>query len=297
MGIGVSTSSASSKQDAISSLTQQYSGTCDISCDNDISNVDITIIRSKFGDITLSQTCSANGSCLMSNNTNAVSDVFFKAQNTSAANDPLIFSWADPSVQVDVAKTHDVQNIQQNINEAVNQSCKVTSTNQINNVNIFAEDSYGGNIDIAQQGEVGGQCQMENYMSAAAYATGTADNCSAAGKFGGKKCAAGKGNKTIIHFVIGAAVVFIFIVIAVLVLRMLSRRGETAVQTKPTRAKVAPTPPPATLGNQPEQTFEIKIVPVSKPSTPTAPRAATPTLGGPIEAPSSVPAVTVAKSS
>ena len=295
MGIGVSQSYAESTQNAVADLTQQYSGTCDISCNNDMSNVDITIIRSKFGDITLDQVCSANGSCLMSNNTNSVSDVLFKAGNSSTASDPLIFSWADPGIQTDISKSKNVQNIQQTITNAVDQSCKVTSTNQINNVNIFAEDSYGGNIQIAQSGEVGGQCQMENYMSAAAYATGTANNCSAAGKFSGKKCAAGKGGKSIITFAIGAVVILIIIVIAVLVLRSLSRRSTTTKTpvTKTAPLKTAPPTATAVPTASQEQAFEIKIVPVEPKLL------STPTAGSPprVVVSSGSPGVAVAKSS
>lgn len=215
MGLGYSKSSNVSEQSASANLTQQYSGTCQISCVNEIDNVNVDIINSTVeGDVSITQTCSANGQCLFNNNMDATSDIMFKAANSTNALDAG--SWLAGLFNADISENESIQNMQQTITQAIDQQCNVTSTNQMNNVDIFAANSYiGGNISIGQYGSANGNCQLNSTMSAADYATGTIDNCATSGKKIAKKCSMGKNmNLTqIIIYIIVAVVIFVVIII------------------------------------------------------------------------------------
>jgi hypothetical protein len=216
MGIGSSTSYNESVQNASADITQQYSGTCQVSCVNTIDNTNIDIINSTVGgDVSVTQTCSANGQCLFNNTMGATSDVMFKAANSSNALNAG--SWLSGLFNTDISKNESIQNIQENITQAIDQECKVTSTNQMNNVDIFAANSYiGGNIAIGQYGSANGNCQLDATMTASDYATGTIDNCSTSGKKVKKKCGAGKGGISItqiIIYVVVAVVLFVVIIV------------------------------------------------------------------------------------
>jgi hypothetical protein len=104
--------------------------------------------------------------------------------------------------------------MQQNINQTVDQTCDVQSTNDINNIQIFAANSdIQGNVAIGQSGNTVGNCAMNNVMNATEYATGFADNCAASGKKSKKSCA-GKFSGTP-YILIGVGIV-IAIIIAIL---------------------------------------------------------------------------------
>lgn len=234
MGTGWSQDSNTSSQSADATLTQQYSGTCDVSCENDINDVNIDLINTTVnGNVTISQVCAANGTCLFNNSMDATSDVMFKASNSANATDAG--SWFAGVFNADISDNSSVQSIQETIGQIINQSCKVTSTNQMNDVNIFAANSYiGGNIGIGQQGSANGNCQLNSTMTAAAYATGTIDNCATSGKKVMKKCGAGKGSKSIGYFAMyfGIAVaIFIFIMILMRVFRSYSSSSKGPISS------------------------------------------------------------------
>lgn len=216
MGIGSSRSYNESVQNASANITQQYSGTCQVSCVNTIDNTNIDIINSTIGgDVDITQTCSANGQCLFNNTMDATSDIMFKAANSSNAMNAG--SWLSGLFNTDISENESIQNIQENITQAIDQECKVTSTNQMNNVDIFAANSYiGGNIAIGQYGSANGNCQLDSTMTASDYATGTIDNCATSGKKVKKKCGAGKGGigiTQIIIYLIVAVIVFVVIIV------------------------------------------------------------------------------------
>ena len=84
--MGVSSSKAISEQAADVFLTQQFSGTCNVTCQNAMKNVSVVAIDSTIGgSIELDQSCSTNASCLIGSSMDATSDVLFKATNSSNA--------------------------------------------------------------------------------------------------------------------------------------------------------------------------------------------------------------------
>ena len=204
--------SSSSTQIANANITQQYSGTCKITCNNSINNADIQLVNSNAGDIRVSQTCKVNGQCLMNSSAGALADVVFKAVNSAASS-------FNPSGG---SSTNSYQEINENIQQYVNQKCEVSSSNSMNNISIFASGSYiPGGITIEQEGTAVGGCALSNVMSATAKATGISDNCAAAGKSAKKKGCSGKsgGIGTLILYGIVAAVLFVGVMMIVKYMR------------------------------------------------------------------------------
>lgn len=204
MGAGVS----SATQIANANITQQYSGTCKISCNNSINNASIQTINSHIdGDIRVTQTCAVNGQCVMNSTAGALADVAFKATNAV-----ISAPWFGTE------KSESYQDINENIQQYVNQKCEVSSSNEMNNISIFAANSYiGGGISIGQNATVGGDCSLSSLMSATAKATEIADNCSSAGKAAKKKACSGKGGGigSILLYGIIAVVLFVAVMMVV----------------------------------------------------------------------------------
>jgi len=180
MGAGISGSSASSDQSAQAFLSQQFSGSCDITCTNTMDNINIDIINSVVGgDVSLTQTCSVDASCMISGSSDATSDIMFKAANSSNAKNAS----APFSFNADFASSSSRQDIKQSILQSTTQTCKMASLNQMNDITILAANSViGGSIAIGQTGSVAGKCQLSNNLSAAATATALASNTATSGK-------------------------------------------------------------------------------------------------------------------
>jgi hypothetical protein len=182
-----SLASAYSSQEANAAITQQYAGTCSVDCSNSISGVQIDVIDSIVGGgINLTQACSVDANCLYQTNQSSLADVLFKAANSASAAGGLLPGLAG-------SETASYQNINENILQSVTQQCGLTSSNDITNVDVYAQSStIGGGINITQSGSATGSCTFDTIMNATELATATADNCSAAGKMAKKSCG-GKG--------------------------------------------------------------------------------------------------------
>ena len=175
--MGNSKSTARSEQEGKAYITQQFAGTCEIICDNQIGNLTIDIVNTYVaGDIAVTQTCSTNGACVIGSSSDAVSDIRFAANNSSNAEPAGILQYTE-------ATSEGRQNIKQSLRQTSNESCKVASYNQIDDVSIFAANStIGGSIRVDQTGKAVGQCQLDNSLSAAAFASGQIDNQAKSGK-------------------------------------------------------------------------------------------------------------------
>lgn len=175
--MGNSSSTSESIQTANEYLNQQFSGSCNVECQNIMSNVSIDLINTNLsGGINITQTCAADANCTIGSYTSAIADVMFKATNSSNASNPGWFKFEKSS-------SISQQSIVENINQSVNEECDISSLNVMNDVTVFAANSnISGGIAFQQQGSSTGTCALTNTMTAAAYASGIADNTSAAGK-------------------------------------------------------------------------------------------------------------------
>lgn len=222
--IDVSKASTSSEQEAELYITQQFSGNCDVTCQNIISGANIDLINTVVGgDVSITQSCSADGNCLVGNVSDAIADTVFKAHNSSNAHKAAgfgLFSWKD-------AEAKSSQKIRESITQTSNQECKISSLNQMNDVSIYAANSnIGGNVGIAQTGETTGGCVLQNNMSAAAYATGIADNVAKSGKDKKGKKLAGKSKifRTMMYIIIAIVVIVVVVIVAKVTTTELGKR-------------------------------------------------------------------------
>ena len=178
---GYSSSLAQSEQDAYQSITQQYMGTCDFSCTNNMSNVTIVSEDSTINGIDISQACNVDGNCLLSSTTDANASVFFSAQNSTSASDAG--GWLNP-LNVDISSSSSYQDMRQQISQAVQQKASFSTTNNMDNIVIYtARSTIGGTgIEISQDGSTSGSATLTNMMQGMANATGMTTNDAQSGK-------------------------------------------------------------------------------------------------------------------
>jgi len=220
----IDTASTTSRETSNSAITQQYAGTCNITCNNSISGINETYINSIVGDINLTQACSANGTCLMDNSMGAVTDITFAAQNSTAARAAL------GAFNINTSNAKAYQTINQIINQSVSQTCDVGTTNQMSDIDILAINSSLGDVTIGQSGSSVGNCSLNSAMNAQAIASGTMNNCTTAGK--GKQCSKGKGSVSIGQYIIYAVIIFAAILFISILVRVF--KGSSPTTTSPT---------------------------------------------------------------
>lgn len=232
--MGASASTTENTQIANSNLLQTYSGTCDITCSNEISNSSVVSINSRIGgDLGVSQTCAVNGQCSFDVTQSALSDTLFKT-NMSSVSSPTLgnFNWSS---------SRSYQDINQYINQITIQKCGIHSINTINNVDVYAVNSdITGNVGIGQAGQATGGCAMKTVMDATALASGTADVCSSAGKKGKKSCG-GKSGKSLGSILIyGGAALVIFVIIMIAYRYFAGKKLPPCTSTTPPGTKCKP---------------------------------------------------------
>lgn len=224
--MGGSISVSSSEQSASAVLSQQFSGSCDITCTNTASNVNIDIINSVIGgDVNLTQSCSVNANCMISGSSDATSDIMFKAANsTNAKNAANLFS--GDLFNFDGSISQSRQDIKQKILQSTTETCKLASLNQLNDITILAANSnIGGSINVGQTGSTAGQCNLKNNLSAASIATAMATNTATSGK---DKKGSKKGGSAVL---IGIFVVIGLIIVAYVVAKIYTNNRDTNIQT------------------------------------------------------------------
>lgn len=207
MGPSLSISNSSSSQTANSYISQQFSGTCDVSCQNVMEGVSVTLIGSNIGgNVGISQTCSTNAQCIIGSTLDSISDIQFTTANSSnAQNGNSIIPSAG---SFSYSNSDSRQAINQSINQSSNEQCNVSSTNTMNNISIFAQNSnVGGNISLDQSASTQGSCQLSNGMSAAAAASGISTNTAKSGK--------DKKSGVSIYAIIGGIVVLLIVIFGI----------------------------------------------------------------------------------
>lgn len=212
--MGGSSSSTYSESVANAEIAQNYSGSCNITCNNDISNVNIDIINSKVvGGINFTQECTVDAQCLFSSTMSATADLFQKASNSSNAKDADA-SWATPPNFTSASSVSRLE-INESIIQATNQQCDATSANDINNVNIIAQNSeLDGGINIGQVGNSKASCTMNAAFTALASGSQTSTDVAESGK---DKKGEKKGDKGSFMSVITTLVIVLGVFITVIV--------------------------------------------------------------------------------
>lgn len=259
MGVGWSDAISKSTQVANANISNQYAGSCDITCNNTMDNVSIALINSQVGgDVDVTQSCSVNGQCMFDTTQNATTDVIFKAANSANA------ASAIGTLSRDYSYNKSYQEINQNVQNSISQECNLQSSNDMDNVTIFAANSQiGGSVVVDQSGNVTGGCTLQAAMTANALASGTANNCAAAGKKAIKACG-GKGGFSIMQLLLYLAAAIVIFIVVMIVMRLI-------------RGPAKSPPPKAPVGVPPSSVVVPTVVsapvsiPVSVPATSTAP--------------------------
>lgn len=159
---------SSSIQDS-KNITQYNSEVlCDAKCDDNISNVFLTIENSNVGNITFNQECSATVDCYQKNDIEIINNIQMtntQVSEATADNDvkaPFLGvsnSYADITSE---AKNYSLASsyIATYIN--INMACISTSLNNISDVVITIKDTTTGNIEFVQKGSATTSCQSIN---------------------------------------------------------------------------------------------------------------------------------------
>lgn len=270
MGIGWSSSTARSEQNSMQQIGQQYSGTCNVTCDNSIKNLHIDIQDTTVaGGINLTQECTVDATCALTSTTNATASVTFSASNSTSASDAG--DWLSGLSNTDISVAESYQDMRQMISQDVQQSCNMTSVNDMDGVTILVADSgITGGINIYQQGNEGGSCTLDNMMTATAIATATANNSAQSGK-------KAKSSLNMIESIVGFLGLIVVVVVIIVVIKDVMTKKTSAVTGCPT-GKVCPTGktcPPTTC----------VIAQQTTPVTPTTSTLVTPTPTTPVTTP------------
>ncbi len=240
MGAGLSTTTVNATEEASSFITQQFSGTCDVTCQNNIDGVSVTLIGSNVGgNVQLAQTCSSNPSCMIGSNIGATADTMLKAVNSANAKNAA--GWI-PSLNIDKTKINSLMDIRQNISQATNQTCNIGSYNEMSDISILAVNSnIGGNIGLYQGGSASGSCSLSGSLSAATAASGQTTNSGQSGKDKlGQKKGSKSGKMSMMSYVLIGIVVIVVIVIIGRMISGSSKSKESAADIQRlTAAKMA----------------------------------------------------------
>lgn len=265
MGVGWSDAISKSTQVANANISNQYAGSCDITCNNTMDNVSIALINSQVGgDVDVTQSCSVNGQCMFDTTQNATTDVIFKAANSANA------ASAIGTLSRDYSYNKSYQEINQNVQNSISQECNLQSSNDMDNVTIFAANSQiGGSVVVDQSGNVTGGCTLQAAMTANALASGTANNCAAAGKKAIKACS-GKGGFSIMQLLLYVAAAIVIFIVVMIVMRLIRGPAKPAKPPAP-RGYVAPGGVPTSSVIVPTMVTTPVVVPVSTTVTSTPP--------------------------
>jgi hypothetical protein len=206
-----SKSSIYNEQDNDAFITQNYSGTCKIACNNDIHGVDINVVNSNIvGGLTVSQKCDVDGQCYFSTTQDATANIISKANNSSNAK----------NVETGIGNSDysSIDNRQYNkiaVNQAISQKCDEETFNDITDMNVYVGNSnIQGGVAILQSGNLKGNCTMNSNMKAVALASSIADNKSMSGKDKKGEFCGNKGSKFamiagIVGFIVLLLIVFV----------------------------------------------------------------------------------------
>jgi hypothetical protein len=129
---------------------QQVSNYCTITCNNDISNLDITIIGGE-STVNIEQTCSIMGSecmiksLLQTQISNLISNILKQTQSNLG-----IFSLIGPGMNESVNISNAIKN---QISQIITNSCIVADTQTITNTSVFAQDA-DTTLNFIQNGNI-----------------------------------------------------------------------------------------------------------------------------------------------
>lgn len=159
---GVQSNVAISNQTIQNNMLQSTSNVCKSVCTNTRNGGQVIIKDgTNWGELDLSQSCTANSTCIISTNmsstVNNVLDALLKQQQSAQQS---VFAF---TLQVQTNVTDLEQNIQNNLTQVINSSCQASATNTQNNPFVYIGNSNNmGKINLSQAASSNASCQMTN---------------------------------------------------------------------------------------------------------------------------------------
>lgn len=162
--------------------TYQFaSNQCTASCNQLQQGNVIVIDNSTAGDITFTQRCTANASCMMDNALDSLVEAYQDAKVVADAK-PAFF----PGIQVNTTVTTNVQAIKNEMTQIMENLCNADVNQTIQDNVVYATDSTLGNIGFLQEGNASADCVMKNVGRLKAQMRQEGDvTASSGGLFGG----------------------------------------------------------------------------------------------------------------
>jgi len=230
MGVAVSTSVATSVQNAVNRTYQSASNTCVATCNQLISGNVIVLDNSKAGDITFTQRCTGDASCYM-NNALEQAVTTFQGAKVAADASPAMF----PGIQVNSSISTNVQDITNELTQIMENLCGSTVNQNITENIVYATDSTLGNIGFLQEGNAFAKCIMENSGRMQLQMRQEGDTTAKTGRN--------------ISLIAGIVALIIIVIIVIFVLRSLKKNtAETGGGGRAVAQRTAPAPSTGSLG-------------------------------------------------
>jgi len=180
-GGGTNQSTIVNTQIATAEVMQQFRGVCNISCTQSMNNVHIIIKGSTIGgNVEIKQACTVDGNCFMGSAMAASSSIILKSTNMAQSQSSGL-PW--DILSNSKSNIYNYSRSNQYVNQSNEQTCNQFTTNSMNDVSIFAENSdIGGSAVVSQSGDTKAGCVLKNTMSAALTAMQTSTNTAKSGK-------------------------------------------------------------------------------------------------------------------
>lgn len=149
--MGTQDEQASLATDMVNGTLQTVANYCTITCENNISNVNVTIIGGNVS-LTMQQSCSAVGAeCQIKNMISTQIDNLIQNMIQQEESSYGILSLLGPSSSESTSISTSIKN---QISQLIYSSCSQSAENTQTNVNVFAQDDVGTLVVANQQGSV-----------------------------------------------------------------------------------------------------------------------------------------------
>ena len=158
MGAALSVSNATVINDAVNKTFQTSSNACAADCNQAISGVDIILNNSQVGNITFTQKCTADASCMMTNAVEQVVNAYQLAVAKAESVAPLL----PIGIQVNLSSSSTENQIRNELTQVLENRCNATVNQNIGDILIYATNSTTGDIGYLQEGNANARCVMDN---------------------------------------------------------------------------------------------------------------------------------------
>lgn len=155
--MAVSTAVATNVQRQVNETYQYAQNICSANCSQLISGNVIVLDNTTAGDITFTQRCTADASCMMTNSLDSLVEAYQDAK-VVAEGKPAFF----PGIQVNTTVTTNVQEIKNEMTQIMENLCTADVNQVIQDNIVYATDSTVENIGFLQEGNASADCVMEN---------------------------------------------------------------------------------------------------------------------------------------